>query len=435
MNNLFKIRKDERLFAAVVAVVLALYNAMVVIRYHEMVASTERWFTWKFCKNYELSGFDPFPYSILSYWSPEYNVFRHPLFAILLYPFYLLNHWLTALTGENCALLVMLIPILAAGFYSMVFLRRIFEEQVGVTRNVSMLLTLTTFSFAYVMLALVAADHYVFSMFLLILTLYIVGRHHDEGKPLGILQSALLYLLTAGVTLTNGLKTLIAALMLNRRSMFRWRYLLGAVVVPTLLLGAVAVWQQETIVTPQKEQKQQAEKKRLLRTRKKPRVIVSRNGEPVANLPLLEWTDITTPRGKTAVENLFGESVMFHTDYLLQDIWKKRPVFVGYSNAVNYAVEALLLLMVAWGFIAGRRSFLLMTALCWFSVDMLMHFVLGFTINEIYIMSPHWLFLGTLCLAYGLKSFSSRWTLAAVAVVTLFLLTTNTFLLASYLLA
>ena len=198
MNNLFKIRKDERVFAAVVAVVLALYNAMVVIRYNEMISSTERWFTWKFCKHYELSGFDPFPYSILSYWSPEYNVFRHPLFAILLYPFYLLNHWLTALTGENCAMLVMLIPIIAAGFYSMVFLRRIFEEQVGVKKNVSVLLTLTTFSFAYVMLAMVAADHFVFSMFLLILTLYIVGRHHDEGKPLGILQTALLALSAGG---------------------------------------------------------------------------------------------------------------------------------------------------------------------------------------------------------------------------------------------
>ena len=435
MNNLFKIRKDERVFAAVVAVVLALYNAMVVIRYNEMISSTERWFTWKFCKHYELSGFDPFPYSILSYWSPEYNVFRHPLFAILLYPFYLLNHWLTALTGENCAMLVMLIPILAAGFYSMVFLRRIFEEQVGVKKNISVLLTLTTFSFAYVMLAMVAADHFVFSMFLLILTLYIVGRHHDEGKPLGILQTALLYLLTAGITLTNGLKTLLAALMLNRRGMFRWRYLLGAIAIPTLLLGAVAVYQQEAIVTPQKEQKQQAEKKRLLRTRKKPRIIASRNGESMANLPLLEWTDITTPRGKTAVENLFGEPVMFHTDHLLQDIWKKRPIFVSYTYAVNYVVEVLLLLMVVWGFIAGRRSFLLRTALSWFAIDMLLHFVLGFTINEIYIMSPHWLFIGTLCIAYGLKSARSKWAVAAVAAVTLFLLTTNTFLLASYLLA
>ena len=36
------------------------------------------------------------------------------------------------------------------------------------------------------------------------------------------------------------------------------------------------------IVTPQKEQKQQAEKKRLLRTRKKPRIIASRNGESMA---------------------------------------------------------------------------------------------------------------------------------------------------------
>ena len=132
----------------------------------------------------------------------------------------------------------------------------------------------------------------------------------------------------------------------------------------------------------------------------------------MANLPLLEWTDITTPRGMTAVENLFGEPVMFHTDHLLQDIWKKRPIFVSYTYAVNYVVEVLLLLMVVWGFIAGRRSFLLRTALSWFAIDMLLHFVLGFTINEIYIMSPHWLFIGTLCIAYGLKAASSKWAVA-----------------------
>ena len=435
MNSLFKIRKDERWFAAVVIVVLALYNAMVVVRFNELVASTERWFTWKFCKNYELSGFDPFPYSILSYWTPEYNVFRHPLFSLLLYPFYLLNHWLTALTGENCALLVMLLPIIAAGFYSMIFLRRIFQELVGVSKTCSILLTLMTFSFAYVMLAMVATDHYVFSMFLLILTLYIVGRHHAIGKPLGVLQTGVLYLLTAGVTLTNGLKTLMATLMMNRRGIFRWRFLLGAVIIPTLLLGALAVWQEESFVKPRQEEKQRAEILRLKHTKKKPRIIANRNGKSISELPLLEWTDITTSRSKTAVENLFGESVMFHTDHLLQDIWKKRPIFVSYSYAINYIVEILLLLMVAWGIILGRHSFMLLTALGWFSIDMLLHFVLGFTINEIYIMSPHWLFIGTLSIAYWLKNIRSKWAEAVVAIVTLFLLTTNTFLLGYYLLA
>ncbi|MBQ6204552.1 MAG: hypothetical protein IJK46_10740 [Prevotella sp.] len=435
MDNLFKIRKDERWFAAVVAVVLALYNAMVVVRYNEMVASTERWFTWKFCKNYELSGFDPFPYSILSYWTPEYNVFRHPLFSILLYPFYLLNNLLTAATGENCALLVMLLPIIAAGFYSMIFLRRIFEELVGVSRACSLLLTLMTFSFAYVMLAMVAPDHYVFSMFLLIFTLYVVGKHQVCRKPLGRFQTGLLYLLTAGVTLTNGLKTLLATLLLNRRKMFSWRFLLTAVIIPTLLMGALAVYQEEAFVKPREEQKQKAEILRLKHTKKKPRVITSRNGESVSELPLLRWTDITTSRTKTAVENLFGESVMFHTDHLLQDIWKKRPIFVGYSYAINYVVEVLLLLMVVWGIIVGRRSLLLLTALGWFSIDMLLHFVLGFTINEIYIMSPHWLFIGTLAIAYWLKNIRSKWAVATVALVTLFLFATNSFLLGYYLLS
>ena len=317
----------------------------------------------------------------------------------------------------------------------MVFLRRIFEELVGVSRACSLLLTLMTFSFAYVMLAMMAPDHYVFSMFLLIFTLYVVGKHHASGKPLGIFQTGILYLLTAGVTLTNGLKTLLATLLLNRRKMFCWRFLLTAVIIPTLLMGALAVYQEEAFVKPREEQKQKAEILRLKHTKKKPRVITSRNGESMSELPLLRWTDITTSRTKTAVENLFGESVMFHTDHLLQDIWKKRPIFVSYSYAINYVVEVLLLLMVIWGIIVGRRSFLLLTALGWFSIDMLLHFVLGFTINEIYIMSPHWLFIGTLAIAYWLKNNRSKWAEALVVIVTLFLLTTNTFLLGYYLLS
>ena len=434
MSCLFKIRKDERLFAVITAAILVFYNAMIVIRYNKMVADTEKWFTWKFCKLYELSGFDPFPYAMLSDWAPEYKVFRHPFFSILLYPFYWLNKGLTALTGENCALLVMLLPIIAAGFYAMIFLRRIFQEQVGISRSESMLLTLMTFSLAYVMLSMVAADHYIFSMFLLIMTLYIVGNHHGRNKPMGTLLTGFLYFLTAGVTLTNGAKTLIAALMLNRRRFFRGRFLLGAILIPSLLLGAAAVYQQETIVKPRDEQRQKAEELRLKRLKKKPRVIENRNGQSMSKLPLLKWTDVTTPRTETAVENLFGESVMFHTDYTLQDIWKKRPVFVKYDYVINYVVEILLLIMVIGGIIAGRRSFILQTTLLWFAVDMMLHFVLGFTINEIYIMSPHWLFIGTLSIAYWLKSIRRPWAKVLISVTTLFLLCYNTYLMASYLL-
>jgi hypothetical protein len=42
-------------------------------------------------------------------------------------------------------------------------------------------------------------------------------------------------------------------------------------------------------------------------------------------------------------------------------------------------------------------------ALSWFAFDMLMHVVLGFGLNEVYIFSVHWLFIIPLALAYLMR--------------------------------
>ncbi len=49
---------------------------------------------------YELGGFDAIPYGIITKWSMQYSVVKHPLIAFLLFPSYLLNSFLLDIFGK-----------------------------------------------------------------------------------------------------------------------------------------------------------------------------------------------------------------------------------------------------------------------------------------------------------------------------------------------
>ena len=125
-----------------------------------------------------------------------------------------------------------------------------------------------------------------------------------------------------------------------------------------------------------------------------------------------------------------------HTDHVLGDVLINRPVIVPYRYAASYAVEAFVVLFFLAGIWMGRRSRFLWIALSWMGFDMIIHVVLGFGLNEVYIMSPHWLFVLPIAMAFALLRLRGRWLLAArVALMGLsvFLLAYNASLYVQYL--
>lgn len=128
------------------------------------------------------------------------------------------------------------------------------------------------------------------------------------------------------------------------------------------------------------------------------------SGTPVSKQPFLNWTDVTTSRCETLVENLFGESIQLHQKYTLCDVIRDRPVFVSYNWVVNYIVEGLIVLLFLGGIWAGRRSKLMWMCLSFFALDMILHIGLGFGINEVYIMTAHWAYVIPLCIGCLIKS-------------------------------
>ena len=375
------LRKEERPIAGVALVVFAALNALLIANHWQSFTRGAHVGFWSvFYNHLNMSGYDIFSLIFISCMRLHWNTLRHPLFVVLLLPLFWLNRLIMPPTEFNAAVLLMGALLVAADVWGAVLMHRLLRDVVEVRRVDAALLTALFYGFAHVMIATMVPDHFALSLPLLLLTLLIAGRKLKEGKPMKLWQSALLFFLTAGVTLTNGVKVALAAWFVNGRKVFSWRSI-AAFVVPTLLLGAIYVWQQDAIVAPQERKIKRIEaavaKKdpaRIAKLNEHNDFVKQQNGEALTkNVPLLEWSDITTDRWQSAVDNLFGESLQLHRDYLLEDVQQTRPVFVQYRSALNYVVEALLVVLLAVGAWTARREKFFLMVLAWFGFDMLMH--------------------------------------------------------------
>ena len=473
--QLFRIRRDERWPALAVLVYVVVLNAMVVNHYADRFFDLARNYHRFFIHEFHISGFDPLSYAVLSQWDTDYNIFRHPLLAFFMYLPNQINQGLIMLTGHNFAPVVMAFLLIFCAFYSFVFLCRIFREVIGLPRTDARLLGMLTFSFAYVMVSVSVPDHFSLSMFTLILTLYIAGLKMTAGRRFTIWQTVLLFVMTAGISLNNGVKVFLAALFANGKRFWRPTFLLLVVVVPSCLiwLGARAEWnyfekpdfvarqlKRDSIASIRHDRLALAFKdtttlrdtvavntairamiaaddsiREARRNKASGQVQAARH---IAQGEFMQWTDISTPRWPSMVENVFGEPLQLHQDNLLEDVRTKRPEIVHYRCVMNYVVEGLLVLLFVAGIWFGRRNRFLWLALLFMAFDLFIHEGLGFGIEEVYIMSPHWLFVLTIAMAFVFKAAeNSRWLrplrLLTLA-LTLWLLGWNCWLYGTYLL-
>ena len=485
--DIFKIKKEERWLALGIFLALAILNGVVIARYAGTFTLVTDDYYKNFIRHFCVSGFDPLTYWVLSDWNAAYNVYRHPLLAFYMYIPYLINMGLMKLTGYNCALFIAVIIQMFCGFYATLFLQRIFREVLELDKAASSILTLLFFSFGYVMVTCIVPDHFVISMLLLILALYVSGRRIKHNHPLKIWQTVVYFVLTAGTSLNNGLKIFFSALFVNRKRFFRPKYLLLAVILPAALLWGFCRWEYRTfvwsvemarkemkakkaaekkarqermaqlkqikdsltkdsiqrglkIITPeeiaQKAKNDSIQKAKQLTRNEARKKRGPKQGAPIMKGEFMNWTDATSSRTLSIVENLMGESIQLHQDYVLQDELRHRPMFVNYRYAFNYIVEALIIILFLAGIWAGRKSRYLWLVMSYFGLDMLLHIGLGFGLNEVYIMSGHWIYALPIAIGFLLKETRhQRYSLclkSLLLTIGLFLLIYNGILIIGY---
>ena len=218
--RIFAIRREERMLATVLLLLLLALNAIVIAHYYSLFTPLQKYYWPLFIRNFHISGFDPITLSVVSDWSAGYNVFRHPLLAFFMYPAYLLNQALMFITGINCAIFIVAAMQVGSAFYADIFLYRILREITLLDRFGSTLLVALYQSFAFIMLAAMVPDHFIFSSMMLILSLYVTGRRLASRRPMKIWQTIVYFVFTAGTSLNNGLKVFLSALFVNRRKFF-----------------------------------------------------------------------------------------------------------------------------------------------------------------------------------------------------------------------
>ncbi len=443
--GLFKIRKQERGVSLVILIILFFLNFLLINNSFRNFIHLKPGNWHSVIKNFTVSGFDPITYYIVTDWSCTYNVYRHPLLAFFVWPLSKLDYFFQHFLGINLVQFIVAAFLILFAFYTFIFLLRIFTDIVKIKFFDSALLSFLFFSFAYVMLSVAVPDHFCCSMFLLVFSLYISGRFIQKKKLFGLWQTALMAIITSGVTLTNGVKIFIYALFTNGKSFFRVKYLLFAVIIPSCLIWGFAKWEYKTYVWPNEVKRKANQVKadsirehrayllwrdtvkisdssslkaswekewdfrvQAKKIRNQKKAENSHKGKPISQGEFLRWSDVTTSRFETLKENFFGESIQLHSKHILQDTLRSRPVIVYYSWWINYIVEIVIVLLFILGIFFGRTSRFFLMALSGFLFDVALHLGLGFAINEVYIMGAHWLFVIPIAIAFIFKAIKKR---------------------------
>lgn len=427
--NIFKVKKEERWLAFAMLAVFVTFNAMVIAsHYHVYTMEAHGGFWSVFTKNFRMSGYDCWSWITVSGGRIHFVTSRHPLYLTFLYPLYLLNDWLIQNVGYNFAVYFMAVIIVFSAFYAVLFMYRVFREVLELRRKDARLLTLLLFSFGHVLIPTMVPDHFVISLMLLSLTLYITGKKMKKGQLLTAWQSLVLTFFTAGMATSNGVKTLLAGLFTNGKKVFTCKFISIGVVLPLLLLLGIQQSQYYLLEVPQQAVVRHIESETL---KKNPQKVLEHKkqrdewqrthlGQPVGDGVITKLMDVSTPRVPTIVENFFGESIQLHQRSLLKDVSWERPIFVEYNWSVNYIIEAFIVLLFIVGIVFSYKQRFFKMLLAWFACDLTLHLILGFAVTEVYIMTSGWAFIIPISYGYLLKQLSMKWLkLARVALIVL----------------
>ena len=428
--NIFKVKKEERWLAFVMLAVFVTFNAMVIAsHYHVYTMDAHDGFWSIFTKNFRMSGYDCWSWITVSGGRIHFVTSRHPLYLTFLYPLYLLNDWLIQNVGYNFAVYFMAVIIVFSAFYAVLFMYRVFREVLELRRKDARLLTLLLFSFGHVLIPTMVPDHFVVSLMLLSLTLYITGKKMKKGQLLTAWQSLVLTFFTAGMATSNGAKTLLAGLFTNGKKVFTVKFISIGVVLPLLLLLGIQQSQYYLLEVPQQAVVRHIESETL---KKNPQKVLEHKkqrdewqrthlGQPVGDGVITKLMDVSTPRVPTIVENFFGESIQLHQRSLLMDVSWERPIFVEYNWSLNYIIEAFVVLLFIVGIVFSYKQRFFKMLLAWFACDLTLHLILGFAVTEVYIMTSGWAFIIPISYGYLLRQLSMKWR--KVMRVTLIMLT------------
>lgn len=398
--QLFTPRKGEIAFSAFLLALTLVLNLLYIGKYYGV--------SWP-----SISGYDQFLLSTLTDWlhsrylNPDFTaVYSHPGFGIAMAPLYAVNYILSSIIGSNCANFVLAIVLMTMFIAETILLKRILNEHIGLKLPVSFILSTLFSGLAYVLLMSFTPDHFAFSQFLLILYVYLWTKNQqgNSGK-LDLVTTCI-----GCITITNGIKIIFSKLLFERKQ-FKKCLFQNTIIWSLLILASMFLARNVTYSTPNDdttcmEQKHKASENsgHNYIDKIKPIYWGYRN-----------WINTEKSRTNSFINNMFGQSILFHPNSLSQDNISMGYYPVFWKNIVN----AIFMIMVACGIALSRKTKLMQLLLCFLSIDVFIHLVCCFGISELYIFSPHFLFIYIISIGYLIKRTSGFTRLLSITATAL----------------
>ena len=399
-----------------------------------------------------VSGYDQFVLSTMTTWiDSDYlinprNIITHPGFGIFLLPIYLINSCISFVVGGNSANFILAMILTIMYVLEGLFLKRILNDYLGLNYIYSTILALF-FSFTSMgMLMSFTPDHFAFSQFFLILFVYLWTRERLGNKYLFLKFFTTLCIFS--ITITNGIKILLTTFIFEKKYFLKYLLCFIVILLSTTIISLLINDNKSTSnlgwAYYEKEYLQSVNYKhfytshediegkcaiinsvndnKFIQTSQKQKQELSnamQEHNVIQTIKTFYWLFYKRWIGQSAsiinvtIYNLFGESLLLHSHRLNKYEITYDSYSVIFLNIINISIIILFLS----GVIIGFKTELMKLLLSLFSIDILIHIICGFGINEIYIYSPHYLFIITLAIGYACKSLLCNWNRISIFIL------------------
>lgn len=380
-----------------------------------------------------VSGYDAFMLGTVSdFFYNLHPTIRHSLLDLLISPLAIIKTILEPIGNFTMQLLALM--LCACNATTFVYMFKIGEELIGLKWYDALLISILYYSLGYTMLVAFTPESYPLSMMMLVISLYLFGRSLIKGYNLSVVKRIALFVITAGITTTNGIKILLMDCF-GRGNLKRYLpFFIKACLVFCVIAGTVYVGEKVLSKRIEKPVVSSFVEKTTINNNIGFDRHSNHSKKENKSFGFMDFFGFDIPFSQSVTDNLLGETFVLHEDHCLEDPSQTRPLFVEYSSTYDRVLQLAVLLLFAAGIVYGRKSQLLRMALLTITVDIFLHLVLRWALNEVYIMGPHWLYVIPVAIAALFQAKKNVPIRICVIIVTVALIVHNGSLVINYLL-
>ncbi len=311
-------------------------------------------------------GYDPKAYfskfSELKYFHPYAGKFRHPFVSVIFLPFTIIFWLIGVLFSEPVKIFSMMLLFNLITATIVLVLYKYFVSVIKIQKRIAFLLCLLYISFGHIMLLISFPEIFQISVLGLLILVYITTDNQLNGVKVSLLTNIFLFCFITGTTVSNGMKCVVAQLFqkASYKSKFRsicWSggICFGIIVVSILCSTAVYFYFNKSLPD---------------------------------NEPILKYLQPLTTNN--VFHKFLFEPILFH-DYSNFTSLIQTEIYYSSNYHLSIVIGFFIALLVCI-FLCLKESPVLLL-LSFFGIDILIHIICKFGINEAHIYSPHWLFI------------------------------------------